>query len=293
MDERAALDLVGGLVTAAGDDAAVIGDTVFTIDMLHDTADFPTGTTRYTAGWRSVGASLSDLAAMGADATAAVAVYGAPAFDSEELEAFVRGAQAVCGSVDSAYVGGDLDEHGEFTVATAAIGETTTPVGRDGAIPGDVVAVTGSLGRSAAGLAAFDAGDVEAGNDLFRFEPRVPAGQALAPQASAMMDSSDGLARSLHQLAEASSVGFRVDSSRVPVDTSLVDRVDDPLWRALTFGEDFELVCTLGSDAVEDAKNACPVPFTVIGTVEERGAMEHVVRLDDEPLPDEGWTHGT
>ncbi|MDL0137653.1 thiamine-phosphate kinase, partial [Halobacterium salinarum] len=50
MDERAALELVGGLVSRAGDDAAVVGDTALTIDMLHDATDFPSGTTRYTAG---------------------------------------------------------------------------------------------------------------------------------------------------------------------------------------------------------------------------------------------------
>jgi len=94
MDERAALDLVGGLVASAGDDAAFVDGTVLTVDMLHETTDFPEGTTRYTAGWRSVGASLSDVAAMGARVTAAVAAYAAPDFDDEELGAFVEGASA-------------------------------------------------------------------------------------------------------------------------------------------------------------------------------------------------------
>ena len=68
MDERAALALVGTEVGAAGDDCAVVGETVVTTDMLHESTDFPAGTTRYTAGWRAVGASLSDVAAMGGDA---------------------------------------------------------------------------------------------------------------------------------------------------------------------------------------------------------------------------------
>lgn len=292
MDEQAALDLVGGLVSAAGDDAAIVDETVFTIDMLHDVADFPDGTTRYTAGWRSVGASLSDVAAMGARATGAVAVYGAPSFDPDELEAFIRGASDVCEAVDTEYVGGDLDEHAEFTVATAAIGETDTPVRRSGANAGEVVAVTGTLGRSIAALAAFDAGDVETANDLFRFEPRVAAGQRIASHASAMMDSSDGLARSLHQLAAASDVGFSIDSDEVPVDDALHGRVEDPLWQAVTFGEDFELVLTLPEDAVQPATAACPVPLTVVGAVVEREKLAHPVSVDDEPLPDDGWTHG-
>ncbi|WP_049934064.1 thiamine-phosphate kinase [Halarchaeum acidiphilum] len=285
MDERAALALVGDLVDAAGDDAAVLGETVVTIDMLHETTDFPAGTTRYTAGWRAVGASLSDVAAMGAAATGAVGVYGAPAFDPEDVEAFVRGALDVCERVDTDYVGGDLDGHDEFTVATTALGETPTPVPRDGANVGEVVAVTGALGRSAAAIEAFDAGETERANELFRFVPRVRAGVALREHASAMMDSSDGLARSLHQLAEASDAGFAVESAAIPVHDALGG--DDRLARATTFGEDFELVCTLPADAVAVARDALDVPLTVVGEVTERN-----VTMDGEALPDRGYTHG-
>ena len=85
MDERAALRRIAASLPAAGDDAAVVGGLVVTTDMLHERADFPDGTTRYTAGWRAVVASLSDVAAMGAAATAAVAVYAAPTFEPEAL----------------------------------------------------------------------------------------------------------------------------------------------------------------------------------------------------------------
>jgi thiamine-monophosphate kinase len=286
MDERAALDLVGGLVASAGDDAAVVDGTVLTIDMLHETTDFPTGTTRDTAGWRSVGASLSDVAAMGAEVTAAVAAYAAPDFDDEELAAFVEGASAVCEDVGAAYVGGDLDNHQEFTVATAAVGETDRRVGRGGASPGDRVVVTGTLGRSAAALRLFESGDVERANELFRFSPRVEAGVALGAHATAMMDSSDGLARSLHQLAEASDCGFAVDSGRAPVAEELQELAEDPLETALTFGEDFELVATVPADAVDAARESCPLPLSVVGEVVEDG-----ITLDGAPLADRGWTH--
>ncbi|MFC6730730.1 thiamine-phosphate kinase, partial [Natronoarchaeum mannanilyticum] len=55
MDEREALAMLASELPGAGDDAAVIGDQVVTTDMLHETTDFPAGTTRYTAGWRAVG----------------------------------------------------------------------------------------------------------------------------------------------------------------------------------------------------------------------------------------------
>ncbi|WP_254766790.1 thiamine-phosphate kinase [Salinilacihabitans rarus] len=288
MDERDALAALAEELEAAGDDAAVVDDLVVTTDMLHERTDFPAGTTRYAAGWRAVGASLSDVAAMGAEATAAVAAYAAPAFDREELLAFVRGARDVCERVGADYVGGDLDAHEEFTVATTAIGRTDDPVYREGARPGEVVCVTGTLGRSAAALQLFERGDADRANDLFRFEPRVAAGRALAPYATAMMDSSDGLARSLHQLAEASGCGFAVDADRVPVDETVREVVDEPLETAMTFGEDFELVVTVREADLDAAREDADVPIAEIGTVE---AEAEGITLDGEPLPDRGYTH--
>ena len=287
MDERTMLGLLADRLSRAGDDAAVIDGLAVTIDMLHETTDFPSGTTRYTAGWRSVGASLSDLAAMGADPTGAVAVYGAPAFEQEEVLAFVDGARDVCEAVDTEYVGGDLDDHAEFTVATAAVGRTDDPVFRSGAEPGDAVCVTGTLGRSAAALRYFDRGETTRANELFRFRPRIDAGRALATHASAMMDSSDGLARSLHQLAEASDCGMAVETP-LPIDGA-VDAVvgpDERLELGAFFGEDFELVCTVPESKLAAAKDASPVTLTRIGTVTEDG-----VTLDGQPLPDRGYTH--
>jgi len=287
MDERAALARLGDLLPGAGDDAAVVDDLVVTTDMLHAETDFPDGTTRYTAGWRAVGASLSDVAAMGGEALAAVAAYGAPDLEWDEVAAFVDGASDVCEAVDTSYVGGDLDRHGEFTAATAAIGRTDAPVARRGASQGEAVCVTGTLGRSGAALRLFEAGDSERANDLFRFQPRVAAGRALAPHATAMMDSSDGLARSLHQLAAASGCGFAVETP-LPVDGA-VDRVapDDRLELGAFFGEDFELVCTLPGDTLGRAREAVPCALTRIGTVTGSG-----VTLDGDPLPDRGYTHG-
>ncbi|MFP8955336.1 thiamine-phosphate kinase [Natrialbaceae archaeon A-CW3] len=296
MDERAALALLERHLDPVGDDAAVVDDLVITTDMLHERTDFPAGTTRYTAGWRSVGASLSDVAAMGASATAAVAAYAAPEFDPDDLEAFVDGASDVCAAVDAAYVGGDLDTHQEFTVATTAVGETDTPVLRTGATPGEVVCVTGSLGRSAAALEHFDAGHLERANELFRFEPRVRAGRELADVATAMMDSSDGLARSLHQLAEASDCGFAIEGTSIPVEPALEDALsetgatdDEILERAITFGEDFELVCTMPESAVEPARDSLDIEVTVVGTVIDAGEG---ITLDGTGLADRGYTHG-
>ncbi|WP_324759782.1 thiamine-phosphate kinase [Haloarcula montana] len=288
MDERAALGVLSERLSAAGDDCAVVDGQVLTTDMLHETTDFPEGTTRYTAGWRAVGASLSDVAAMGAEATAAVAVYSAPTFDETDLLAFVDGARDVCSAVGAEYVGGDLDDHAEFTTATTALGRTDDPVRRSGASPGEAVCVTGTLGRSGAALELFEGGETERANELFRFEPRVRAGTGLAPHATAMMDSSDGLARSVHQLCAASDCGAAIESP-LPIDDA-VDAVasDERERRELGtfFGEDFELVCTVPEADLPAARAAVSCPLTRIGTTTADG-----VTLDGEPLPDRGYSH--
>jgi len=289
MDERSALGMLAGEIGAAGDDAAVIDGLVVTTDMLHERTDFPPGTTRYTAGWRTIGASLSDVAAMGGDATAAVAAYGAPTFDAGEIGAFVDGASDVCDLTGAEYVGGDLDSHDEFTVAGAVVGRVDDPVYRSGASPGEAVYVTGTLGRTGAAVREFDRGNADRGNALFQFEPRVAAGRQVAPVATAMMDSSDGLARSLHQLADASDCGVRIEWDRLPVDPS-VDAVADGASdrRELTayFGEDFELVFTAPASAVDEVRETVDVSLTRIGTATEDGVV-----ADGESLPDRGYTH--
>jgi thiamine-monophosphate kinase len=290
MDERAALALVGDVVTAASDDAAYVDGQVLTIDMLHESTDLPPGTTAYTTGWRAVGVSLSDVGAMGATAGGVVAAYGAPSFDEQALSDFLAGATDVCDAVGAEYVGGDLDSHDEPTVATAAVGHTEDPVYRSGASPGDALCVTGTLGRTAAAMRAFETGEVERANELFQFTPRVASGAGLAGVATAMMDSSDGLARSLHQLAAASECGFAVESGAVPVDPAVEAVAASRTERremALFFGEDFELVFTVPPDEVAAAEAAADVPVHVVGEVTDGG-----VTIDGTQLPDRGYTHG-
>ncbi|ERH00598.1 MAG: thiamine-monophosphate kinase [Halonotius sp. J07HN6] len=292
MDEQAALRQLAATLPHAGDDAAVVDGTAITTDMLHATTDFPDETTRYTAGWRSVAASLSDLAAVGAAPTAAVAAYADTAFDTDALADFVDGAQAVCESVNAEYVGGDLDSHTEFTAATTAIGDTDESVDRAGATPGDRVIVTGAFGRSAAALRCFERDEIERANDLFQFRPRTDAGRAFAGSATAMMDSSDGLARSLHQLADASDCGFAIDRDAVPVADALDEVATDAADRweaAVHFGEDFELVATVPASVLDDVQAATPVSVTEVGRVVDAGEG---VAVDGKALANRGYTHG-
>jgi thiamine-monophosphate kinase len=121
----------------------------------------------------------------------------------------------------------------------------------------------------------------------------VKAGRALVANATAMIDSSDGLARSAHQLADASDCAIALETP-LPIDDS-VDAVaaDDAEARelGLFFGEDFELVCTLPETTLPAARDATPVQLTRIGSVVEADPEAPSVTLDGDPLPDRGYTH--
>jgi thiamine-monophosphate kinase len=284
VNEQSLLQWLDDRLPAAGDDTAVIDGLALSTDMLHESTHFPAGTTEYTAGWRAVAASLSDLAAVGAEPVAAVAAYGTPTLERSALTAFVDGAVTVCDQTGTEYVGGDLNTHPEWTVASTALGRVSSPVGRSGGSPGEAVCVTGRLGQTAAALALFDDGDSEQANELFRFEPRVTAGQLLADAATAMIDSSDGLARSVHQLAAASGCGVALESP-LPIHEAVP--TDRSRELGLFVGEDFELVCTVPPHTVEPLENKLTIPFSRIGTTTDGS-----VTIDGQSLPDRGYDHG-
>lgn len=287
MDEFDALahlaDELGVSDDCAALDTPEESNLLVTTDMLHETTDFPDGVTPYVVGWRSASVSLSDVAGSGGRALAVVAAYGAPGFD-EELDAFVYGASEACESVGARYVGGDLDSHDERTVVSSGVGAADDVVTRSGAREGDVVAVTGALGRTAVALRAFENGDVEHGNELFAFPPRINEGVALSPYATAMTDLSDGIAVGAHNIAEASGVG--IDLRRDDLPTLPDARVGD-----IFVGEDYELLLTLPSEAVEEARNAVGETGTTLSVIGEAIEEKKGVSMDGEPLERRGYEH--
>lgn len=290
MNEWKLLARIRDRVPAAGDDCAVIPfcgtNLLLTTDMLHRASDFPPAATPYTIGWRSVAASLSDLAAMGGRPLAVVLAASAPSWE-DLFDGVLSGAQDACEEAGARLVGGDLDSSSELFLTSTALGEAARPVLRAGTRPGDLLCLSGPLGRTATALRLFELGRLEEANRLFRFTPRVKEGLKLSPFATSMIDVSDGLAHSVHLLARASDVGFKLDPVRLPILPELQELLpgEKALEAALFFGEDYELLYTIPPELFRPELGA------VIGEAVPAGVwLVHAGKR--EGLPDRGWAHG-
>jgi thiamine-monophosphate kinase len=245
--------------------------------------------------------NVSDIAAMGASPRAALVTLALRAdVGAAWVIELYGGMREACAEHALWLVGGDLSRADQIAISVTVTGEVAPgrAVTRAGASPGDLVAVTGALGASAAGLRVARGG--RPGGDLDRtllrahVRPvaRVGEGAVLARHgATAMMDVSDGLAKDLGRLALASGVGVRLRLDDVPVATGAT------LEDALGGGEDYELLVTLpGREALEAAaselRETYGTPLTAIGDVVAPGGVTAIERSGAErPLGSEGWDH--
>jgi thiamine-monophosphate kinase len=230
------------VIVPIGDDAAVLRpregrDLVVAADAICEGTHFFPGTPPEAIGRKALAVNLSDFAAMAATPRFAFATACLPrGFDPRFADATTEGLRATARRYGVALCGGDTTTFdGPFVLSVTLVGdvERGRAVRRDGARPGDVLAVTGPLGAS-----------LRSGRHL-RFEPRLDASAALATLGppSAMMDVSDGLLLDLDRLARRSGVGADVDAARVPIHADVDDVAPDArLLSALSDGEDFELL---------------------------------------------------
>lgn len=246
-----------GVLIGPGDDAAVVaardGRVVATTDLLLAGRHFRTDwSSAYEIGRKAAAANLADVAAMGAVPTALLVGLAAPAdLSTEWAERMVDGMAAECAAMGASVVGGDIVRSDVLLVAVTALGdlEGLAPVTRTGARPGDVVAVCGALGASAAGLAVLQAG--REGHDTLVRAHRTPsppyeAGpQAARLGAHALIDVSDGLLADLGHLAGKSDVAIDLDSTAFMASPELSAAAADLGTSALTWmltgGEDHAL----------------------------------------------------
>ena len=281
-----------------GDDAAVVaapdGRAVATTDVLVENVHFRLDwSTPEQVGRKAVAVNLADLAAMGAVPTGLLIGLACPPQTPADLvTALVNGIWQEAARAGTAVVGGDVVSSPTLTLSVTALGDLggRAPVTRSGAMPGDVVAVLGRLGWSAAGFAVLGRGfrSPVAVVNAHRFpEPPYQGGpQAALAGATAMIDVSDGLLADLGHLAAASSVAIDVQSGLVEVHQRLAEVASalgaDPLRWVLTGGEDHALAATFPGQA------AVPDGWRTIGTV-TRGTE---VTVDGEPYENPGgWQH--
>ncbi len=296
---KSEFELVG-----SGDDSAVVSTTensfVVTTDTMIENHDFRLEwSSGYDLGWKAVATNLSDIAAMGAQPTALVVAIALPGnLAVSWLEAFADGLRDACQTLSPGVgvVGGDLASAEQVFISVTAHGQLIgrEPVRRNGAQIGDQIAVGGTLGRAAAGLALLQSnnGDaIKAYDDWVNWQlrPQPPIHLGIAASdagATSMLDISDGLAKDASRIAKASAVTMQIDPMQLLGYEAVLEEAARAIGASerdwvLFGGEDHSLLATFPSDV------QLPRGFKRIGTVLPQ--QPAAVMLDAQPLSEAGW----
>ncbi len=297
-----------------GDDAAAwrqsASRVVSTTDTMVEDVHFRRDATPWgDLGWKAMASNLSDIASMGCWPTLALVTLGLGGdIPARGLEEMYDGMMEACEYAGGAIIGGDIVRSSVFFVTVALQGVCDAEghvMSRAAARAGDLVGVTGRLGRSAGGLAlllypsagrgvSFESRKrlIEAHN---RPTPRVAEGNALRKLgARCAMDVSDGLIADLGKLCAASGVSATLEVERLPVDQRLKSAFPDRwLDFALGGGEDYELVFTANKDTMESALTQLGERVRVIGEIERGDGRVRALDSDgnDVTAKSSGWDH--
>lgn len=249
------------VILGIGDDGALLeappGQTLaVTVDMLVAGVHFPLDADPEAVGHKALAVNLSDLAAMGAVPAWVTLAIALPEPDEPWLQRFSRGFYALAERFQVQLVGGDTTR-GPLTISIQAHGfvPASEALRRDGAHPGDIICVTGTLGDAGLALAATQ-GRMAIPDDresylhdrLHRPSPRIPQGIDLRGLASSAIDVSDGLAQDLSHILERSRAGARLYVERLPYSAAFsacCQDIETAIRLAIGSGDDYELCFTV------------------------------------------------
>ncbi len=273
------------VIKGTGDDCAVIklnrnNYQLLTCDMIVAGVDFKRNDRPYLIGRKALGVSLSDIAACAGIPRYALVSLGIPKNTSvRAAEQISKGLFDLAGEFGVNIVGGDISLAKELTLDVSMVGivEKKHLVLRNGARPGDIIFVTGSLGDSILGK-------------HLRFIPRVKEARFLVKnfKVNAMIDISDGLAQDLGHILEESKVGALIYADLIPRHRSATS-----LKSALYAGEDFELLFTLSLKEARKLTAKESAIFHPIGHItEKREGLRLIDRnFRERIIKPEGYQH--
>lgn len=247
------------VVLGPGDDCAIVEvpdgfRLAYSIDTQVAGVHFPEDCSAEVVAFRSLGGSVSDLAAMGAQPHVFTIALTIPDSDSDWLAAFSTALASMANDLEIALIGGDLTK-GPLSVSVQVTGllPAQSALRRSGASVGDDIYVSGTLGDARAGLEYAlnrkpnDNSDAE--YLLARYckpQPRIELGSKLLTVASSAIDISDGLVADLSHIAESSGVGAMLMLEHLPLSASLTRVAERQQIQqyALSGGDDYELCFT-------------------------------------------------
>jgi len=297
-------------ITGIGDDCTVIPwddrrSLLITTDMLIEDQHFRLDwISANDLGYKSLAVNLSDISAMGGKPESAFLSIGIPANTTPMwLEDFFYGIHELCNKHGVRLLGGDTTRSpGPMVINFAIMGSAATGqiLWRSSAKHGDQIAVLGNVGESGAGLKllmenlASDGGQYNQMIDAHNRPPLfIDEAQFLAksPAVHAMIDLSDGIQSDAKHIARRSGVRLEIDIGRLPLSSGLREICDRFSWSteelALTAGEDYGLLFTIGKSETENVQAAFEkkfgYSFTTIGCVKE-GSPELWIMSDGEKI---------
>jgi len=254
------LDQMPNMPVPFGDDVSAIDIghgklVVIKTDMLVGKTDAPHGMSLWQVARKTVVMNISDLAAKGVQPLALLASIGLPrGLTKKDIQQIGKGLNAGAREYNIYVLGGDTNEASDLIISCAALGicPKRQLVRRSGAKPRDYVAVTGFFGKTASGLKILMknlSAPPEIREPLVKSvlmpHARLREGLALAQTqaATASIDSSDGLAWSLHEISLASNVGFVIDNLPIASEAKKFAKIHDlnPVELSLYGGEEYEL----------------------------------------------------